>query len=104
MTKSLLAMLVLSTVAPALAQTRPNAQANARFGALRVDGGPYRSLFQPITPATPAEPPATPKVVCGMTVIPADPKVDPKMRLEKKADGVDYKLRVIEPPICTPAR
>jgi hypothetical protein len=39
-----------------------------------------------------------------MTVIPADPKIDPKMLLEKKADGVDHKMRVLEPTICNPSR
>ena len=40
-----------------------------------------------------------PRVVCGMTLIPA-PNVDPKMVIEPRTDSTRYTIRVIEPPIC----
>jgi hypothetical protein len=46
---------------------------------------------------------AAPKVVCGMTVVPADPKVDPKMRVAPKDDGVKYVLKVVPPAVCSPS-
>jgi hypothetical protein len=90
---------VIAAASPAIAgEWKPN-KAN-----------PYRGLFAPqplmqaITPAAPKEQ-AKRTVVCGMTIIPADPTIDPKMRLVPKKDaGIDYKLRVIDPPICNPAR
>ena len=67
---------------------------------------PQRNLFETQkTPRPSIETPvATPNIVCGMTIIPADPTIDPKMLRTPKADGVDYKLRTIDPPICNPAR
>jgi hypothetical protein len=35
-----------------------------------------------------------------MTIIPADPTIDSKMRRAPKADGVDHKIRAIDPPVC----
>jgi hypothetical protein len=50
-----------------------------------------------------AEPaPARPSVVCGMTVIPADPKIDPKIRVAPPNNGVKYTLKVVEPTVCKP--
>jgi hypothetical protein len=40
-----------------------------------------------------------PFVVCGMTIIPIDPAVDPKM-ISEVPDHVDYKIRRIPPPTC----
>ena len=52
--------------------------------------------------ATAPNPPAPPKVVCGMTVVPADPKVDPKIRVAPPNDGVKYALKVVPPTVCKP--
>ena len=45
---------------------------------------------------------AAPKstVVCGMTLVPADPTVDPKMRAEVPARGVSFTMRAVPPTIC----
>ena len=43
-----------------------------------------------------------PKVVCGMTVVPADPKVDPKMRVATPDAGVKYAMKVVPPTVCKP--
>jgi hypothetical protein len=44
-------------------------------------------------------PPEAPRVVCGMTIIPADPSIDPKMLIEVPS-AADYTIRRIPPPIC----
>lgn len=41
-----------------------------------------------------------PRMVCGMTIIPADPKTDPKIAIEPKRRDTRYTIRAIEPPIC----
>ena len=52
-------------------------------------------------PADPA--PATqPSVVCGMTLVPADPRVDPKMRVATPENGVTFTMRSVQPTICKP--
>lgn len=45
--------------------------------------------------------PLKPKVVCGMLIVPADPTVDPKMRITPPQNPkLEYKIRVVEPPVC----
>ena len=39
-------------------------------------------------------------VVCGMTVIAADPGIDPKIVHPVPEDTASYKIRRIEPPVC----
>jgi len=39
-------------------------------------------------------------VVCGMTVIAADPGIDPKIVHPVPEDAANYKIRRIEPPVC----
>jgi hypothetical protein len=41
-----------------------------------------------------------PSVVCGMTVIPADPKIDPKIALKLRDTRTKYTLKVVEPTVC----
>ena len=44
---------------------------------------------------------AKPTVVCGMTLVPADPKVDARMmRVPAPDSGVTFTLRSVQPPIC----
>jgi hypothetical protein len=45
---------------------------------------------------------ARPAVVCGMTVVPADPKIDPKIRVTPPDTGVRFAMKVVEPTVCTP--
>ena len=67
---------------------------------------PYRNLFKPrdlkeVARAQQArQTPARPRVVCGMTVIPADPAIDPKIAIEPKKDGTRYTIRVVPPAVC----
>jgi hypothetical protein len=42
-----------------------------------------------------------PRVVCGMTLVPAKPEVDPKMvRPREPEPNREYKIRTISPRIC----
>jgi hypothetical protein len=43
---------------------------------------------------------AKPTVVCGMTLVPADPKADGKMRVAAPDSGVTFTLRSVQPKIC----
>ena len=47
-------------------------------------------------PAPAAQEPA---VICGMTVVPADPKVDPKMRVAPE-NRTNYAMTVVPPTVC----
>jgi hypothetical protein len=50
-------------------------------------------------PAPAAQEPA---VICGMTVVPADPKVDPKIRVAPPANGTTFTMTVVPPTVCKP--
>ena len=43
-----------------------------------------------------------PQVVCGMTIIPIDPSVDPKIVVPRPPSDTTYTMRLIPPPICRP--
>src|SRR4051812_9529789 len=45
---------------------------------------------------------AKPAVVCGMTVVPADSKIDPGVAHTLKDSGVKYTLKVVQPTVCAP--
>jgi len=74
----------------------------------QLSSKPYKQLFDPQASAKEAlrqapaqgKVPPRPKLVCGMVIVPADPNVDPKMAKTPQQSGVEYKIRVIEPPIC----
>jgi len=69
---------------------------------------PYSKLFTPARQAarqTAPAPPAAgvagkPEVKCGMTMIPADPSIDPLIAISRPPDGTRFTIRVIEPSIC----
>ena len=88
-------------------QSSKNPTVTMRFGALRKDQSkdPYKQLFgaQQAPKKTPqqAAEDLKPKVVCGMMIIPANPDLDPKMRVTPPQDSnLEYKMRVAEPPMC----
>jgi hypothetical protein len=64
---------------------------------------PVPPAEQPLTPNRAVTAPK-PRVVCGMTLIPTDPKVDPKIAskpdAEKKGDGTKFTIRAVQPTIC----
>ena len=87
-------IVLLSSVVPASAQ---GSRAN-----------PYQNLFKPpdLKAAARAEQrdnarrATEPRVVCGMTVIPADPNIDPKIFVERPPDPTRYTMRIVPPPVC----
>lgn len=112
MRKPALVLLLMLVAAPVFGeQSAPNPRTNAFLGALRTAGqaNPYGRLFQarpPLAQAV-AEAPqdSRPKVVCGMLIVPADPTLDPRMRITPPQDPkLEYKIRSIDPPICNPSR
>jgi hypothetical protein len=107
MLKAVVVALTLVAAQPVIAGQRPSGSSPARFGALRPQAAqPYKSLFKVATLSPPgttqstANDPSKPTVVCGMTLIPANPNIDPKMNVTPKTDGTRYTIRAIEPPIC----
>ena len=106
MSNVIVLLVLLTAASPAIADqsSASKPHPNLRFGALRTSQDPYKKLFQ--APAL-QQPPvkaqmsaAKRRVVCGMTVIPANPSADPKMAIPRKSDGIDYAIRVIDPPNC----
>lgn len=74
-----------------------------------IPGKPYSRLFEApdlrkTTPVRPLSAPlpetSQPKVVCGMTLIPIDPSIDPKIYVESRQRDTRYSIRAIRPPIC----
>ena len=108
MRNAVIAVVMLLVTVPVFGdQSAPGPQATVRFGALRPaqSADPYRNLFRAqemLNKAEAGRAQARPKIVCGMTLIPADPKIDPKMAITPKKDGLEFKMRVIEPPVCKP--
>ena len=58
-------------------------------------GGPADSLSGAFTARS-----SRPKVLCGLTMLPIDPRVDAKMRLPGIAPGVIPSARTITPELC----
>jgi hypothetical protein len=62
---------------------------------------PPRYLFPtPLSQAAGAQAAAKPAVVCGMTLIPGDPKVDPGIRHEVPEGGPKFSIRSVDPKVC----
>ena len=49
-------------------------------------------------------PPQKPTIVCGMTLIPADPKIDPRIHIEPPARSPKPLIRTIAPEMCRAAQ
>jgi hypothetical protein len=78
----------------------------------------FKKLFRPpatslLTPAVPTVPldrksvtkslllsRLPPKVVCGMTVVPVDASLDPKIQHPVPSNGTKFTLRIHKPPVC----
>ena len=41
-----------------------------------------------------------PTVVCGLTLIPADPNIDPAIRHDVPEDGPRFSIRSVDPQLC----
>jgi hypothetical protein len=111
MRQAVIVSVMLFTAGPAVAGQSATTPATARFGAQRpAPASPYRQLFeaqkalQSAIEETQASS-SQPKVVCGMLIVPADPKIDPKIAVpSNKAPNLEFKIRVMEPPVCNPAK
>lgn len=93
-------------------QAPVNPQARTRFGALRgQSSNPYSKLFdtrEALKQAVENEAQksgAKSKIVCGMTIIEADPYFDQKMKVTPpKDDKVRYTIRAVDPAVCNSSR
>ena len=63
-----------------------------------------RFLFPTSTPMlkqpSGARPGTTPAVVCGLTLIPGDPNVDPAIRHDVPKDGPKFTIGSVDPKLC----
>ncbi len=105
--------LFVGTLPVSADQTKVNPQATARLGALRAAqaANPYARLFgarEALTQAVQSEAQkldSKSTIVCGMTVIEADPYFDQKMKITPpKDDNVRYTIRAFNPPVCNSSR
>jgi hypothetical protein len=53
--------------------------------------------WRPVAAPASAQKPA---VICGMTLVPADPKVDPRMKVPAPDRGVAFAMRTVPPTVC----
>ena len=105
--------LLLGALPVSADQTKVNPQATARLGALRPAPAatPYARLFgarEALTQAVQSEAQnsgSKSKIVCGMTMIEADPYFDQKMKVTPpKNDSVRYTIRAVDPAVCNASR
>jgi hypothetical protein len=107
MSKIAVVLLTLFAAQPVFAQSLSAGSATARFGVLRpTQPNPYRKLFapQPAVKLSSAVTAPKSRIVCGMTIVEGDPKIDPKFVMPPKSDGVDHKIRAIAPPTCNASK
>jgi hypothetical protein len=110
MVNAILVILALAAAPASADQSSPAPNRSQRFATQRPSpNDPYKKLFEPQASVAPRAPEQTgttakPRVVCGMTMIPADPAIDPKILVPLPAVGIDYKLRTIDPAICSPSK
>jgi len=109
MRNAAIAVIMFAVTVPVFGdQSSIDPKATMRFGALRKEQAkdPYQQLFAAQQALKSAQQKAgveqlKPKVVCGMMIVPADPTIDPKMRITPPQNpNLEYKIRVIEPPVC----
>jgi len=97
-------VLALCSVQPVLADGS-SVQPNAPKPVQARVADPYKRLFRQPTIEQTARAQqradqATPRPVCGMTLIPADPRIDPQILIAPRTDATHYTMRVIPPAIC----
>lgn len=112
MTKLQAVVLCAGLAMPALAEARQPSPRPLFGGPTTTPSGSYLNLAPrpardpkplitaargPRTSATGARPP---RVVCGMTLVPGDPGVDPGMTARVTPRTAQPAIRAVEPPIC----
>lgn len=112
MTKVQTVVLCVSLVVPALTEARQTAPSPVFGGPMTTPSGSYLNLAprrrpeqRPLIPAArgsraSARRAAQPRVVCGMTVLPGDPAVDPGMTARATPPTAQPTIRAVEPPLC----
>ena len=88
---------------PSAPRVQPQPPQAQPFQLPRPRQQPQPSFPPPTLELGPAATPAKPRVVCGMTLIPADPATDPKIAKpgpETKRDGTKFTIRAVQPSIC----
>jgi hypothetical protein len=104
----LFAVAFMACASPVYADQLANPQSSAQFGALRQAqrANPYSKLFEVREALKQAQQQAMQgapkkKIVCGMTIIEADPFFDQKMKVTPPKDpNVRYTIRAVPPPVC----
>lgn len=62
---------------------------------------PFSSASNPLPPFVRAAVPSNaPVIVCGMTIVPADPKSDPRMLVPAPKNNTKPSIRTIAPTAC----
>lgn len=62
-----------------------------------------RRLRAPGVPSSAgASAPEKRQIVCGLVLIPVDPKIDPRMSVKPREPGVEFTIKAIEPRVCRP--
>jgi hypothetical protein len=108
MRNALVISLTLLTVAIPVHADQPAAspRSTTQFGSRRPSQNPYAKLFEVRDALTQAQQqvaqsPPKKTIVCGMTIIEADPFFDQKMKVTPPGDPeVRYTIRAVEPSIC----
>jgi len=100
---------VLAHTSSGFAQDRPLGELLKPGGAAAGLSAPQ--LFEPVQPKNPfgrlfvpattkASPVQPPNVVCGMTLVPADPKIDTGIRHRVPENAPRFTIRTVRPEIC----
>src|ERR1051325_4617580 len=99
MRNAAIAVFVLLVSTPVFGdQSSINPKVPMRFGVLRKEQAkdPYKQLFagqQALKAPQQKAEQLKPKVVCGMMIVPADPTIDPKMRITPSQNpNLEYKI------------
>lgn len=108
-TALVVASVVLTMVPLAAAPPAETARGIGTYGsffaptAKNAIGGPLTVQAKPVFPAVPRAPSTQSSskraIVCGMTLLPANPKVDPAMKVAPPKDR-RFTMREVEPTIC----
>lgn len=94
---------ILACAAPGWAAETPRRNPYTRLFTAQLNGSPAMAqtrLRVPMPPALPVNAIPTTTVVCGMTVIEGDAKVDPAMAHHPPANARTPIITVVQPAIC----
>ena len=73
-------------------------QSTNLFAPKRKPPAAQRFLFPTPTPTVALRP--QPAVVCGLTLIPGDPRTDPGIRHEVSENGRKFEIQSVDPKVC----